>query len=144
MAQVFVNYLNSKILGSYHDKCEILELESVNKAYLLQSHINTDKNVQKQNNNLLSKFNFVNLATEPPIEKNYQEFYFQVQLKPSEAIFEFTIILEVNINDNINDKNNFDNLQLNSKSISRINKYGNASSCIFNSNPPLRPYCFCK
>jgi hypothetical protein len=144
MAKGFVSYLNNKILGDHGDKCETISLHSVHKAYLLQSHIETQK---KQDTSFKDKFSFVNLATPPPLEKNYKEFYFRIETNPGNAIYEFTMVSEMDTKLDLTTvtlETLFESLQISQSSISRINQYGDASKCIFQEFPFLRAYCYCK
>ncbi|KAK6979636.1 hypothetical protein BgiMline_020622, partial [Biomphalaria glabrata] len=54
--------------------------------------------------------------------------------KPGDGVFEVTVTHQLKEN----------KLEVNKKDISRTNKYGNASHCVVNKEPFLRPYCYCK
>ena len=139
-ANIFVSYLNNKILGEHLEKCHRLELDTINKVYLYDTFIDSnskdrDADKFKDQSNKLK----INLLTAPKIEKDYKEFFFQIKVKPNAALYEFTVILEEDLI--FVDKSL---LRINEHQISRINKYGSQSICIFDSVPKLRPFCFCK
>ncbi|XP_055896897.1 uncharacterized protein LOC106052529 isoform X3 [Biomphalaria glabrata] len=54
--------------------------------------------------------------------------------KPGDGVFEVTVTHHLKEN----------KMEVNKKDISRTNKYGNASHCVVNKEPFLRPYCYCK
>ena len=91
----------------------------------------------------------VDLAVAPQVEKDYFKYLFQILTKPNGGIYEFEIVIENNIRiakrrrNNINN-NLKDSLVLNHNLISRINKYGNDESCIHDTFPDLRKFCYCK
>lgn len=66
----------------------------------------------------------------------YMVHLFQVVLttKPGDGVFEVTVTHQLKEN----------KMEVNKKDISRTNKYGNASHCVVNKEPFLRPYCYCK
>ena len=61
-------------------------------------------------------------------------------VKPNDAQYEFTIIVE----NKLNNFNSINSVKINENQISRINMYGNDSICVFNTAPKLRPYCYCR
>lgn len=80
---------------------------------------------------------FKSLLREPKIEIDYEKYLFQIETKNG-AVFEFTVTNEFNLKSFQND------LSIKRESISRIDKYGNASWCIQNDYPDLRKFCVCK
>uniref|UniRef100_A0A2C9K0A0 Uncharacterized protein n=1 Tax=Biomphalaria glabrata TaxID=6526 RepID=A0A2C9K0A0_BIOGL len=66
----------------------------------------------------------------------HSKILYQVVLttKPGDGVFEVTVTHQLKEN----------KLEVNKKDISRTNKYGNASHCVVNKEPFLRPYCYCK
>lgn len=61
---------------------------------------------------------------------------YQVKLvtSPSDAIYESSVLYDFN-------KNEF---KVKISDISRVNKYGEQARCIYNENPELRKFCYCK
>jgi hypothetical protein len=144
LAQIFVKYLNEKILFNHLETCERLELDTVNRVYLLDSFINKNiEELKKINKSSFFEFLNLNLLKEPTIETEYQKYLFQITTLPNNAIYEFTITVEKNIKDNQSSLD-LSKIELNEKLISRINAYGKSANCIFNTFPDLRKYCFCK
>ena len=141
MANEFVNYLNSFLLKDHLDKCEILSLLQINKVYLYESNFNNEDS-KKQNEIIKKQAQSLglNMIEMPKIETGYKKFFFQVTLYPNNAMYEFTIIIE----DDLVNQNKESNIKFNTNQISRINKYGKTSACIYNSVPSIRQYCFCK
>lgn len=140
LAHKFVDYLNYVLLKPHLDKCQYLELNQISKVYLHESYINT--NESEINNEKLKKFaqNMnLRLQEEPKIENDYKEYFFQLSVKPSNAIYELTIIVEQEL---INLKK-LNVIKINPDQISRINKYGATSACIYDTVPSIRQYCFC-
>lgn len=58
----------------------------------------------------------------------------KIVVKPSLAIYESSILYDFNEN----------KYRVKISDISRINKYGEQARCIYNENPELRKFCFCK
>ena len=141
IATKFIDYINNFILRDHLDKCMKLELDRLNNAYLLDSILATaPKRVMEKS----KKFN---LLTPPPVEKDYDQYFFQIVTKPNNGIYEFTLTYEFNLKlenfDKI-DNNTLNKFEINENSISRINKYGNDPYCIYDDFPHLRKYCYCK
>ena len=137
LADHFVNLVNKDILKEQSALCHTLELDRVIKVYSLNSEIDIKANnvLTLAEKRRIKKF----FLMEPTkIKFDFRKYFFQVQLKPGAAIFEFTIIVEQNL------KNSTQILFIETKEISRINKYGNDSICIFDNYPDLRKFCFCK
>lgn len=140
MARLFVAYLNEDILKESLDKCVKLELNDVTRVYLLESSIDIEYTNKIKSSNF-DFFSNLNLLRPPPIEQGYQKFLFQITTKPNNGLYEFTIEIENNFKEN---KSYLNKVKINKDKISRLDKYGNSSSCIFDTFPDLRKYCFCK
>lgn len=140
IANKFVSYLNYVLLKDYLNKCHLLKLAQVNKVYLYESYINSNV-LEKTNQQIREEARRLNLNLQmhPKLEKDYQEYFFQITVAPSGAMYEFTISLE---RDLIN-TNKMSMIKINSDQISRINKYGSTSACIYDTVPSIRQYCFC-
>ena len=137
LANIFIDYVNYKILGDHMDQCSRLELDKVNSVYLSSSHIKmTDREVFKTKSK-------AKLLTPPPIKKNYKKYLFQVKTKPNQAVYEFNIIIEETAQ-NSNKKKLINLAKIDRSQLSRINKYGNDAHCIHYKFPDLRKYCYCK
>ena len=139
IGKMFVKYLNTKLLGKHLKFCHKLELDSIDKVFLLNSFINTAK---KKNETKVS--NLKSIMKAPKVETDYEQLFFQLKTKPNVGVYEFAAVLEINLKNIINQEEFLNSIKINEKSISRINKYGNSSSCIAESFPDLRKYCFCK
>jgi hypothetical protein len=145
MADWFVKtHLNEVVLSKHFEKCHRLVLHKVNRVYLQESSIEPSKvnNITKpsfiSSMFAIKKWFAPSLLTPPPIEYDYQQFLFQIETRPNKGLYEFTLTNEF-------DLNKFENkFSVNEKSVSRIDKYGNSSWCIFKSHPDLRQFCYCK
>ncbi|CAF0882063.1 unnamed protein product [Brachionus calyciflorus] len=135
MAMEFINYINEVVLKDHLDKCVKLGLDKINRVDQLETYISTDKRKKAK-----EKFSFFGrLLEEPKIEKDFNKFFFQITTSNNNGgVYEFTITDEF---DFVNGKSNY---LIDKSSISRVNKYGNSSYCIFNDYPDLRKFCFCK
>ncbi|CAF0891405.1 unnamed protein product [Brachionus calyciflorus] len=135
MAIEFINYINEVILKDHLDKCAKLGLDEITRVYKLETYISNDKrNITKKNASLIKRF-----LQEPKIEKDFRNFFFQITTSNNNGgIYEFSITDEF---DFVKRKSNY---LINKNSISRVNKYGNSSHCIFNDYTDLRKFCFCK
>ena len=140
IAELFVTYLNKNILKDNLDECVKLELFNVTRVHLLESSIDIDY-TNKIKTSALDFFSNLNLLKPPPIEQGYQKFLFQITTIPNNGLYEFTIEIENKLNE---DRNFLSNVKINKDKISRLDKYGNTSSCIFNTFPDLRKFCYCK
>lgn len=147
IASWFVDdYINKKLLGNHADKCARLNLTRVNKVYLLDTlvsgsrrervnkHISSNSSTWHLFKNLLFG---PRLLLPPTVEKDYVQYLFQIETGPNQAVYEFTVLNEFDL---VNLENN---LSVNERSISRVNAYGNAPSCIWSDYPELRKYCYC-
>ena len=151
IANKFLDYLNDNLLKDHLNECVRLELDKINKVYLLDSIMGSAKKpvVEKT---LLGYFRdlFKFYLVAPKVEKDYEQYFFQITTRPNNAIFEFTVVYEFDLNqESLNnliglEKLNVDKFIIKENSISRINKYGNDPHCIYEKFPDLRKYCFCK
>ena len=58
----------------------------------------------------------------------------KIVVNPSSAIYEASVLYDFNEN----------KFRVKISDISRINKYGEQARCIYNENPELRKFCYCK
>jgi len=141
IAQVFIEYLNEEILSGHLDNCERLELDDVNKVFLLDSFVNThlaDNRKKSTNRNFFWAFlDSWKLLQEVPIEIEFKKFQFQVSTKPNGGLYEFTVTSEPTTAGALSFK-------VEAATISRINAYGNSAWCIADRYPDLRKFCSCK
>jgi hypothetical protein len=128
-------FLNNNLLKNHLSVCHKLELSKINKVYLLETHIKNSKPPVVENNKSLLSSRFL---TPPPIERDYEKYFFQVETKPNNGLYEFTVTNEFDL------KRFRNSFKIDQNSVSRINMYGNSSHCIFNDFPDLRKYCYCK
>ena len=143
-AKSFVNYLNENVLIGHLDLCHKLELDSVNSAYSVSSHIDPTK-VKRYDFKSLSERK-LGILQPPPIENNFKKYLFQVQTKPNNGIYEFNVVIENKIN-RLGREKHVDlskSAYFDKKLISRVNEYGHDEHCIHDTFPDLRKYCYCK
>jgi hypothetical protein len=151
IANKFVDYLNDNILKEHLNECTRLEMDKINKVYLLDSIMGSAKKPTVQKS-LLGYFRdwFKFYLVAPKVERDYEQYFFQITTSPNNAIYEFTVVYEFDLNDesltNVFELNklNLDKFTIKENSISRINKYGNDPHCINEKFPDLRKYCYCK
>ena len=142
IANKFVDYINN-LLADHLDECVRLELHNVNKVYLLDSILAGAPKPIFENPLKLD------LLTPPPVEKDYEQYFFQIVTKPNNGIYEFTATYELDLvlesgRSNKISADTLERFKINEKSISRINRYGNDPFCVHDTFPNLRQYCFCK
>ena len=118
----------NKMLEPFTSACYKLSLQSVIKAIKLETNdkvlkfrrtLDEDGRILDMNDTLVSK------------EVIYQVTFIT---NPNNGVFEATVRMESETG----------NCKVNTKDISRINKYGYDPWCILNMAPNLRPYCLCK
>ena len=126
-------HLNDYLLRNHLSKCHKLELDKVNRVYLLDTILKKTK-LKLPNSGGLG----LNLLKPPQVEKDFEKYFFQIETKPNQAVFEFTLTNEYDL---VKLSNSF---KIDDNSISRINRYGNSSHCIYDDFPDLRMFCFCK
>lgn len=138
IAERFSKFVNEILLGSHLDKCHRVQIERINKAYLIEAR-NLAKKEAVTNRKVVSYWQtmFLSMLREPSIEIDYEEFLLQVRTTRG-GVFEFTVGHEFNLRD-FGSK-----ILIKRDSISRVDRYGNASSCIEDKFPDLRKYCACK
>ena len=150
LANKFINYLNSVLLNDHLDSCAQLELSNINHVFLLDSIIPRHKKAVSQSfslsrwfNNLLNNL-FHYYLVEPPLERDFKQYLFQVVTRPNNATYEFTVVYESNVaKDAVANGNDDDSFEINHNAISRIDKYGDQPKCIKDKYPDLRKFCFC-
>ena len=119
----FINSLNSEHVLS-KKSCEILNLKTVNYALIEQPN---DKVLNfHQTNDLIPEFQ----SSAKPIQKDYCRYQLQFETSPNSGIYEATVKYH---------RGWF----IASKSVSRVNKYGQQPRCIAKELPHLRKFCFC-
>lgn len=113
---------------SFRDVCERLELKQINWALKLTPHSEMLK--FKQNKDIDGFL--PDLSSDMDV---HEEFYqIQITVSPGGPIFEASVSY------------NLGEFQATTKlsQVSRVNKYGNQANCIYDTNPELRKYCYCK
>jgi hypothetical protein len=137
-------HLNQKILGNHLNTCQRLQLDVINRVFLLDTFINSE-DIIKPKMSLFDRLSAWRFLQEPPIEIDYKKYLFQITVKPSNAIYEFTVAIEQEYLDAVSSRKNLPfAFEIQIDSISRVNMYGNTSNCIKDSFPDLRKYCYCK
>jgi hypothetical protein len=143
IANKFIDYVNNYVLGEHLSECVRLELGGINKVYLLNSDLAGAPKPTVPNPLKLD------LLTPPPVEKDYEQYFFQIVTAPNNGMYEFTATYEFDLvleSDRLSkiDSEMLTKFKINENSISRINKYGNDSFCVHDKYPNLRKYCYCK
>ena len=118
LAKAIVRQLN-KLVAVHQDKCAKMSLNSVVKASLVKSNFERDKSMEERFS--IRSFIYSN--------KEDTRYLLVIETLPGYAKFEATVHYESDSNIEV------------SGEISRINRYGNQSSCI--EERWLRIYCFC-
>ena len=122
-----VEYMNSAIQKQEASakKCEMLSLKSIDYAVLERPN---EKLLSfQQTNDLIPAFN----EKSKPAHQDFCRYQIQFVTAPNNGVYEATVRYQ---------KRSF----IVSKSISRINKYGDQPECIANVLPHLRKFCLCK
>ncbi len=144
MAHVFIEYLNKKILDGHSEECEPLELDNVNKVFLLDSFVNSyvaDNGKEAQaRRSVWEWLNSWRFLQEMPVEVEFRKFQFQVRTRPNGGLYEFTLTSEPAEAGAPGDRG----VRVEASTISRINSYGSSARCIADNYPDLRKFCFCK
>ncbi|XP_017480222.1 PREDICTED: uncharacterized protein LOC108369597 isoform X2 [Rhagoletis zephyria] len=113
---------------SYRNLCAPLELERINWALRLHPH--TELLTYKQNSD---KDGYV--ADMSDKMRMHEELYqLQIVVAPGQSLFEASVAYDLNTFE----------MHTKATEISRINKYGDQANCIYERNPELRKYCFCR
>ena len=147
MVNSFISHINNDVLKYNLDMCAKLELSKINHVYLLDAVMPKTKEIKSFSlkewfHSFMNRiFNWY--LVEPDLEKDYRKYLFQIETKPNNGTFEFTLVDESSIDENLSNQENF-SFEIDQKGISRIDKYGSQSKCIENRFPELRKYCFCK
>ena len=140
IASLFMDFLNTNLLGDQSNLCSKLVLKHINKVYLLDSFIDSKKKKKAES---VGFFKLHRLLEEPDIQVEFKKYLFQITTSPNEAIYEFTVTYESQLQDSSH-AIDLSKVKIDQSLISRINSYGNSSHCIFNKFPDLRKYCYCK
>ncbi|XP_055903067.1 uncharacterized protein LOC129939183 [Eupeodes corollae] len=114
--------------NSFREVCEPFELKLINWALKLTPHREL---LKFRKNKDIDGF-LPDLSSDMDI---HEEFYqVQVTLSPGDALFEASVSY------------NLKDFQATTKlsQVSRVNKYGSQANCIYDTNPELRKYCYCK
>lgn len=126
-ANTLVEFIN-KYTQNYRKICEVLVLEEILWSGKLTPH---KKLLEFKQNKDMDGF-IPDLSSDTKIlNEMYQV---KILVSPSEAIYEASVIH--NLVDNV--------FKVKLSDISRVNKYGNQARCIYEENPELRKYCYCK
>ncbi|XP_053961211.1 uncharacterized protein LOC128865167 [Anastrepha ludens] len=112
----------------YRNLCAPLELERINWALRLRPH--NELLTYKQNSD---KDGYVADMSDK-MRMHEELFQLQIMVSPGESLFEASVTYELNT------------FQMHTKAtdISRVNKYGDQANCIYELNPELRKYCYCR
>ncbi|XP_020717580.1 uncharacterized protein LOC101462680 isoform X2 [Ceratitis capitata] len=126
-AESIVATINN-LTDSYRALCAPLELERINWALRLHPH--KELITYKQNSD---KDGYV--ADMSDKMRIHEELYqLQIVVVPGQSLFEASVVYDL------------DTFEMHTKvaEISRVNKYGNQANCIYERNPELRKYCYCR
>ncbi|XP_037813807.1 uncharacterized protein LOC119604954 [Lucilia sericata] len=126
-AASILNVINNAT-ETFRQYCEPLHLKRINWALLLKPH----QELLSFKHNLDMDGYLSDLTG----SSRSAEVYYQLQIlvSPGDSIFEASVAY------------NLDNLTMHTKlsQISRVNIYGSQANCIYERNPELRKYCYCK
>jgi len=119
----------NKATNAFRHLCFELELDHVNWAMRLRPHkdLLRFKNTRDMDGFLADMSD----DTKMPTEETYQ---LQVVLSPGQSLF------EASVSYNLKDFTAETKLS----QVSRINKYGTQANCIYDENPEIRKYCYCR
>jgi hypothetical protein len=126
-ANAVVDFIN-KYTQNYRSICEKLTLDNVMWSGKLSPH----KNLLQFKQNKDTDGFVPDLSSDTKIESEMYQVKFMVN--PSKGIYEASVSHNVQTNE----------FKIKLSDISRVNKYGDQASCIYQENPELRKYCYCK
>jgi hypothetical protein len=126
-ASTVIEFIN-KYTQSYRSICEQLTLDNVMWAGKLTPH----KNLLQFKSNADNDGFVPDLSSNTRIEN--EMYQVKVMVNPSKAIYEASVVHNIQDND----------FRVRLSDISRVNKYGDQARCIYEENPELRKYCYCK
>lgn len=135
-AEQAVRFLND-FIGEFRDQCAQLHLVRIQKAFQLETNERLLKFVDSSDKDgrVPRFFNKSSISGDPSNIVFVRQFYqIQFQTGPGDGLFELTAEYHPNNQTFLIEK----------KRLSRMNKYGDASSCIALHRPELREVCFCK
>jgi hypothetical protein len=145
LANYFLDYLNNNILQNHTQLCSKLSLKEINRVHLLvaDASLANRQDISTTNVSLLRQI--INYFASPTMKQvevntNYEEYQIQLTTKPNNAIYEFTLIVQKHM---ASKKVYRNQIKLDLKSISRVNKYGNQANCVYDTYPELRKFCLC-
>lgn len=134
-AASIINTINNAT-KNYRRYCEVLQLDQIHWA--LHLSVNNDLLHYKMS---IDKDGFVPQIDDVSVTSDIVEpmdstvFYqLQVSLLPGNGLFEASVSHDRSTNV----------FETKLSQISRVNRYGNQARCIYNRNPELRKYCFCR
>jgi hypothetical protein len=126
-ANTVVDFIN-QFTKKFRSKCTKLQLNKIEWAAKLTPHENLMKFKQSSDRDgFLADLNSHTQIT-------HEMYQIKFTTLPGNAIFEASILYDLK-----NDK-----YHVKQSDISRVNKYGQQANCIYDVNPELRKYCYCK
>lgn len=135
LAAHFAEFVNSNLLSRHLGKCHALKVTRITEVYLIEARTLAQRDFASEPGLIYAIVE--HLMTEPNIEIDYEKLMFRVDTEHG-GEFEFTLEHEFRLA-------TFESrVIIKPESISRVNKYGNASWCIHDNFPDLREYCACK
>lgn len=128
-ANTVVDFINKYTLG-YRDLCHQLTLGEINKGW--SAKLTPHKTLLNFKQNKDFDGFMPDLSSDTKIVN--EMYQVKIITEPGKAIYEASVthnLLENEFHVKLSD-------------ISRVNKYGNQARCIYEKNPELRKYCYCK
>lgn len=125
--ETVVNFINS-LSDNERDICQEFVLHKVIWAAKIKPHDSLLKFKKSSDND--------GFLADLTSDVKVHDLMYQVKIlvQPGSALFEATVKLSFKEQ----------SFSVDESSISRINKYGNQANCIYDKNPELRKYCYCK
>uniref|UniRef100_A0A1A9X438 DUF229 domain-containing protein n=1 Tax=Glossina brevipalpis TaxID=37001 RepID=A0A1A9X438_9MUSC len=122
-ADTILNVIN-KATETFRSYCNVLQLKHINWAMHLRPH--NDLLAFKKSSDIDGFL--------PDLNNGNSEINNEIVVTPGDSLFEASV------------SHNLNSLAMQSKlsDISRVNKYGSQANCIYERNPELRKYCYCK
>lgn len=128
VAHAVVDAINQYTSGQYQEVCARLSLYEINWAAKLAPHDNLLRFKQSKDGDGF----LADLTSKTQITS--EMYQVKITVKPGKSIFEASVLHRLSTNE----------FQVKMTDISRVNKYGAQASCILESNPELRKYCYCR
>ncbi|XP_067648400.1 uncharacterized protein [Eurosta solidaginis] len=118
----------NELTKSYRKLCAPLELEHINWALRLNPH--NEMLTYKTNSD---KDGYVADMSDK-MQMHKELYQLQIAVEPGQSLFEASVTYDLTTFE----------MHTKATDISRVNKYGSQANCIYERNPELRKYCYCR